>query len=124
MKIAIATEGNEVCQHFGKCENFTIVELDGATIVDKKVVNTKENLHSSLPGYLASFDVKTVLAGGMGGGASTNLSNLGIIAITGVQGTVDSAINDFANGLLKPGAANCNDHHQSGGHTCSCGHGH
>ena len=37
MKIAIATEGANVSGHFGKCENFTIVEIQNS---DGKALGT------------------------------------------------------------------------------------
>ena len=35
MKIAIATEGANVSGHFGKCENFTIVEIQNSDVKSK-----------------------------------------------------------------------------------------
>ena len=57
MKIAIATEGNVVSGHFGKCENFTILDIEGYSIRTKTVVNTEGNQHGLLPTFLASQGV-------------------------------------------------------------------
>lgn len=125
MKIAIATEGANVSAHFGRCENFTIVELDGTSAIkDKKVISTQGNQHAALPDYLAALGVQTVISGGMGSGASENLKKANITAITGVHGTVDAAINSFIKGELKPGEADCHghehghEHHEN--HSCNC----
>jgi len=53
MKIAIATEGTNVSGHFGKCENFTIAEIENSNLISKVVVNTMGNQHGLLPTFLA-----------------------------------------------------------------------
>lgn len=55
MKIAIATEGNNISSHFGKCERFTVVEIENKSIKSKEVVSTEGNQHGLLPSFLASL---------------------------------------------------------------------
>ncbi|NVM30725.1 MAG: dinitrogenase iron-molybdenum cofactor, partial [Candidatus Helarchaeota archaeon] len=35
MKIGIATEGDSVAQHFGRCSAYTIVELQGTEVLEQ-----------------------------------------------------------------------------------------
>jgi predicted Fe-Mo cluster-binding NifX family protein len=125
MKIAIATEGTSVFGHFGKCENFTLVDVENNEVKSKTVVSTLGNQHGLLPAFLASHKVNVVIAGGMGEGAKQKLDQNNIEAITGVSGSVEEAINSYINGILKSSGANCSDHEHSHSHGeggCSCGH--
>lgn len=76
MKIAIATEGTNVSGHFGKCENFTIVEMENSEVKNKTILNTMGNQHGLLPAFLASHNVNVVIAGCMGEGARQNLISI------------------------------------------------
>lgn len=125
MKIAIATEGVNVSGHFGKCENFIIMEIENSDVKSKTVVSTLGNQHELLPGFLASHNVNVVIAGGMGEGARQNLISKGIEIISGVSGNIDEAVNAYLNGTLKYTNTGCPGH--SGGHShgesgCNCGH--
>lgn len=127
MKIAIPTEGTNISGHFGKCENFTIAEIENSNIKSKVVVSTLGNQHGLLPAFLASHDVNVVIAGGMGEGARQNLVSNGIEIISGVNGNIDEAIDAFLNGTLKSSDVGCSGHGHSHGHDhgengCSCGH--
>ncbi len=132
MKIAIATEGSSVSAHFGKCETFTIAEIENSNIKNKSVISTEGNQHGLLPGFLASQGVDLVIAGGMGEGARQNLADNGIEIISGISGNVDEAIEAFIKGRLVSTNAGCaghghehghDDEHSHGhGHGCSCGH--
>jgi predicted Fe-Mo cluster-binding NifX family protein len=125
MKIAIATEGTSVFGHFGKCENFTLVDVENNEVKSKTVVSTLGNQHGLLPAFLASHKVNVVIAGGMGEGAKQKLDQNNIEAITGVSGSVEEAINSYINGILKSSGANCSSHEHSHSHGeggCSCGH--
>lgn len=115
MKLAITTNGDQVNDHFGSCETFTLVELENGTVNEKQVVGTEGNHHGSLPGYLSSLGVNVVISGGMGDGAKQKLSQLGIETITGVQGSIDDIIDQFNEGNLKtiPQAGKS--------HQCNCG---
>ncbi len=42
LKIAIATEQNNVFGHFGKCENFTVVEIENSEVKSKTILTLKE----------------------------------------------------------------------------------
>lgn len=127
MKIAVATEGSNVSGHFGKCENFTIAEIENSEVKNKVVVNTQGNQHGLLPAFLASHNVNVVIAGGMGEGARQGLTSKGIEIITGASGNIDEVINSFLNGRLQSSNTGCAGHSHSHGHSngdsgCNCGH--
>jgi predicted Fe-Mo cluster-binding NifX family protein len=126
MKIAIPTEETNVSSHFGKCENFTIVEIENSKIKGKVIVNTEGNQHGLLPAFLAAHGVNVVIAGGMGEGARKNLVSNNIEIISGVRGNIDEAINAFLAGTLESSDEGCSGHDHSHGHEhgesgCNCG---
>lgn len=122
MKIAVATEGNSVSAHFGRCEHFTIFDVENSEIKKKMVVDTTGNQHGLLPAFLISHGVDTVIAGGMGDGARQGLISKGIHIIEGISGEIDETVKKHLSGTLKAGQGNCEGHdHSHGSHECSCG---
>lgn len=122
MKLAIATEGNMVSNHFGRCENFTLCEIEGNRLIEKSLINTQGNQHASLPNFLTGLKVNVVISGGAGSGAMQSLNQKGIKIITGVQGPIDSVIDAYLKGQLESSEVICNEHqhqHQHG-HSCNC----
>lgn len=127
MIIAIATEGENVSGHFGRCENFTLFEIFESTIKNKNNLNTSENQHGALPAFLKSQGVQVVILGGLGSGAKQGLVANGIEVIAGISGNIDTVINQYLAGNLESGNEGCrghghshDDNHESGG--CNCGH--
>lgn len=124
MKIAIATEGTNVSGHFGKCENFTIVEIENSNVKSKAVINASGNQHGLLPAFLASNNVNVVIAGGMGEGARQNLISNNIEIISGASGNIEEVISAYLNGSLKSNDSGCSGHEHSHDHGeggCNCG---
>lgn len=109
LKIAIATEGREVAAHFGRCPMYTIVDIENDQIVNKEVIANPGHEPGFLPGYLAQKGVQCVIAGGAGPRAKSLFAEQEIEIITGVSGSVDSALEHFINGTLETGADTC-DH--------------
>lgn len=126
MKIAIATEGTYVSGHFGKCENFTVVEIENSEVKSKTIINTEGNQHGLLPAFLASHGVNLVVAGGMGEGARQKLVSNNIEIITGASGKIEDVISAYISGTLESSGAGCSGHEHAHGHNhgeggCSCG---
>jgi predicted Fe-Mo cluster-binding NifX family protein len=134
MKIAIATEGNQVFNHFGRCETFTICEVEGHTLKETQLVDTQGHTHGALPDFLANLGVQAVIVGGMGGGAVQKLAQKSITIYTGVRGTVEDAIQQYLRKELQPldvtqalAESHHHDHHHDhdhhhGGHSCNRHH--
>ncbi len=120
MKIAVATEQGMVFGHFGKCEQFTILETDEKDILSKELLDTKEHGHGMLPPYLAEAGVQLVIAGGMGDGAKQKLAAAGIEYIVGAQGAVEEVVKSYLEGTLVASEEGCHDHHHHQGHQCQC----
>jgi len=109
LQLAIATEGNQVSAHFGRCLSYTVVDIQDGQIVNKQEIPNPGHEPGFLPGYLAQKGVQCVIAGGAGPRAKDLFAEQGIEIITGVSGSVDSVLEDFMNGTLKTGVDTC-DH--------------
>jgi predicted Fe-Mo cluster-binding NifX family protein len=122
-KIAVATDGAEVAQHFGRCSAYTLVETKDGTVVDQTVIPNPGHQPGFLPRFLAEKGVNCVIAGGMGPRAQNLFAEQGINTIIGVTGPVAEAIESYLSGSLVGGDSLCehghghgDGHHDCGGH--------
>jgi predicted Fe-Mo cluster-binding NifX family protein len=119
MKVAIATDGQSVSQHFGHCEGFTIYDCTEESMTNPMVVQKKEFIPNPghQPGFLPNFlnerGVKVIVAGGMGEGAVRIFNEKEIEVITGAFGKVDVIIDEYVSGKLKPAGRICHEHQHS-----------
>lgn len=107
MKIAISTDNGKVSAHFGRCPEFTIVEIKNNKVVSRKVIDNPGHRTGFLPKFLNEQGVKYVIAGGAGFRAKQFFDQFGIKLITGVQDKIDNVINEFINGKLEQGKDLC-----------------
>ena len=92
--------------HFGHCDIYTIVELEGNEI---KSVSTLENVPHVQGGcmapvqHLSSNGVNVLLAGGMGMRPLMGFNQVGVqVFFAGHHPTVGKAVQAFAEGKLQP----------------------
>ena len=109
MKIAVATEGARVAEHFGHCAEYTIAEIQDGRLAGKMVIANPGHQPGFLPRYLAGLGVSCVIAGGMGAKAQDLFREAGIKTVVGVTGPVTLVIEDFLAGRLMAGESLC-DH--------------
>ena len=117
MKIAVATEGGMVAQHFGRCPEYTLIELAGGSVIDEKVIPNPGHEPGFLPGYLADMGINCIIAGGMGPRAQSLFEEENIETFIGITGPVKKVIEDYLSGDLQTGVSSC-DHDQID-HSCS-----
>ncbi|MDK2903441.1 MAG: hypothetical protein PWQ93_1360 [Clostridiales bacterium] len=108
-RIAIATEGDYVSQHFGHCSTYTLVDIDNGHVKNKTIIMNPGHEPGFLPHYLAKESINYIIAGGMGTQAQAIFNQLGIKPILGVTGTIDEVIEAFVNDKLQDGESLC-DH--------------
>ena len=115
MKIAISTDGEQVSAHFGRCQVYTIFEVEEKKVAGTKVVDTPPHQPGFLPEFLNGMGVNYVITGGMGPRAQDLFKQLNIEPIIGVHGQVDSVIQDYLDEKLESGESLCThgtgDHH-------------
>jgi predicted Fe-Mo cluster-binding NifX family protein len=107
MKIAIATDGNYVSAHFGRCPSYTIVDIDNGKVINKEVIDNPGHQPGFIPQFLHKKKVECIIAGGMGRRAIDLFNEYGIQTIVGVIGEIDTVINQIIEGTLKGGESLC-----------------
>ena len=108
MKIAISTDSEKVSEHFGRCPEFTIIEIRDNKVRDRRVISNPGHMIGFLPKFLKEQGVSCVIAGGAGFRAQELFEQFGIKLITGIQGEISEVVNHFINGNLKQGKDMCN----------------
>ena len=118
MKLAISTDNDMVSAHFGRCQCYIIVDIDGHEIKSKSRIDTPPHQPGFLPGFLNQQGVNCVITGGMGPRAQNLFRELNIEPIIGVSGMVDEVIDRYISGQLEAGESQCthgeDHHHQCG----------
>lgn len=109
MIIAVATQDGAVAAHFGRCSEYTIVEVEDGSVVDTKTVPNPGHEPGVLPGFLADQGAECMIAGGMGPRAQNLFARLDIDVVVGATGPVDAVVRDHIRGCLEIGDDLC-DH--------------
>lgn len=117
MKIAVASEGKTVAQHFGHCEGFHVFDVQEGKISVGAFYPNPGHKPGFLPNYLHDLGVNVIISGGMGGGAIAIFSEKGIQVVTGAMGDSEAAAHGFIAGTLTSTGSVCKDHQ----HSDSCG---
>lgn len=107
MKIAVSTDSGKVSGHFGRCPEFTIVEIKNNKVRDKKLIQNPGHITGFLPKFLKEQGISCVIAGGAGSRAQELFEQFRIKLITGVRGDVEEAIKEFIKGKLEQGEDLC-----------------
>ena len=107
MKIAISTDSEKVAEHFGRCPEFTIVEIKNNKVKDRKIIFNPGHMTGFLPKFFKEKGVNCVIAGGAGSRAQELFEQFGIKLITGIQGKVNDVIKEFIKKELKQGEDLC-----------------
>ena len=114
MKIALPSRGNQIDDHFGHCEYFTVFTVDTATkeIIDSQNVPSPAGCgcKSNIATVLADMGVKVMLAGNMGEGAVRVLNNSGIEVLRGCSGDVNTTASKWLEGTLVDSGDSCHSH--------------
>lgn len=117
MKIAVASNGDQVTEHFGHCEAFHIFHSENNVIVKKELVANPGHRPGFLPNFLNDLGVMVIISGGMGGGAVDIFNSHNIEVIVGARGLSEDAANAYLAGNLKSTGSVCHDHQ----HHDTCG---
>jgi len=112
VKYAVPVSGGVVSAHFGHCEQFALIDVDGAKkqILKKELVNSPGHEPGLLPQWLAEKGVSLVISGGMGSRAQSLFQQNKIGVITGImESDPEKVVLSYLNGILATGANIC-DH--------------
>ena len=114
--IAIATEGNMVAQHFGRCPEYTLYKIVDGSVIEEKIIPNPGHEPGFLPGYLAEMGVNCIIAGGMGPRAQSLFDAENIETYIGISGPISEVIAAYLSGNLQSGVSTCD--HPYGDHSC------
>ncbi|MFW6134184.1 MAG: NifB/NifX family molybdenum-iron cluster-binding protein [Elusimicrobiota bacterium] len=107
MKIAISTHGSNVSEHFGRCPEFTIIDLQDGKVTTRETIENPGHRPGFLPDYLKNQGVDCIIAGGMGMKAKMLFEKSGIDTILGITGNIDKVIEKITKGELEGGESLC-----------------
>lgn len=106
-KIAVASEGNAVSEHFGFCKDFTIFSVEGSHIEQSESIANPGHKPCVLPEFIISNKVDTIIAGNMGKAAVEKFQGQGITVILGAKGETKDAVERFLQGDLVSNNTSC-----------------
>jgi len=114
MRIAVASEGGSVTEHFGHCENFNIYDAENGNIVKEESIRNPGHKPGFLPNFLADRGVDVIISGGMGGGAVDIFNERGVEVVVGAAGDAKNAAASYLRGELKTTGSICHEHAHHG----------
>jgi predicted Fe-Mo cluster-binding NifX family protein len=111
MKFAVPTNDGKLCQHFGHCEAFALIDVDGSnTIINETYVTPPPHEPGLLPPWLSQQGVNCIIAGGMGSRAQQLFAQNSVKVVTGAQGEyAKEVVENYLKGTLVTGTNTC-DH--------------
>jgi predicted Fe-Mo cluster-binding NifX family protein len=122
MKIAIPMEEGILASHFGRCQEFAIIDLDtdARQIITIETMVPPDHQPGAFPRWLNELGVTAVIAGGMGQRAIQLFTQMGIDLYAGAP--IDAPENlarAYIDGTLRTqfipcegGHGNCDHHHE------------
>lgn len=114
MKIALPSRGNQIDDHFGHCEYYTVFTVDkpAKKIVDSQVVPSPTGCgcKSNIAHILSEMGVTLLLAGNMGEGAVRVLNESGIEVVRGCTGDIKTVALSWLEGSLVDSGDCCHNH--------------
>jgi predicted Fe-Mo cluster-binding NifX family protein len=112
MKVAIPLVGGRLSAHFGHCEQFAVVGVNGETqeITGQELLTPPAHEPGALPRWLAEMDVNLIIAGGMGQRAQQLFTQSGIEVLCGApDAEPEQLVTQYLQGKLALGDNIC-DH--------------
>ncbi len=107
---AIPLENGRLCQHFGHCQQFSLIEVENDSIVNEVLLTPPPHEPGLLPAWLAEKGVTEVIAGGMGQRAVNLFAAQAIQVHVGAQPkSPKELVNDWLQQSLVTGTNAC-DH--------------
>ena len=112
MKIALPSCQNQVDEHFGHCEYFTVFTIDNNKIASQETITPPPGCgcKSDIALTLAQMGVKLMLAGNMGQGAVNVLGGNGIQVVRGCSGDVRDVVESWLAGSVNDSGIACSHH--------------
>lgn len=107
MKVALSTDNGYVAGHFGRCPQFTIVNIENKLVANKEIIDNPGHHPGFLPKFLSEKGVEVIIAGGMGHRAQELFCQHNIEIIVGITGKIDEVLSELIKGSLQGGESLC-----------------
>jgi predicted Fe-Mo cluster-binding NifX family protein len=115
MKIALPSRNNNIDDHFGHCEYFTVMTVDeNKHITAEEIVQSPSGCgcKSNIVETLSHMGVTLMLAGNIGGGAVNVLNSRDIQVVRGCSGDVKTVAQEWLAGSVTDSGIVCRKHEQ------------
>jgi ATP-binding protein involved in chromosome partitioning len=110
MKVAVPLSKGLLCNHFGHCEKFAVIEVQEGRMAATALHTPPPHEPGVIPRWLGELGVNLVIAGGMGQRAITLFTERGIKIIVGAPNLApETLVQNYLTGALESGANVC-DH--------------
>lgn len=107
-KVAIPLAGGRLTEHFGHCERFALLQVQGGKVLRKEEYVPPPHEPGVLPRWLSDMQVDLVIAGGMGKKALRLFDQQKIEVITGApKSTPEELVQSYLSGTLVSGPNPC-----------------
>lgn len=107
---ALPTKAGQLCQHFGHCEKFAIIETEDGEFVNEEMLTPPVHEPGLYPRFLAEKGINVIIAGGMGQKAQDLFKQNNIEVHYGVEAdSPKNLVNKYLTDSLQTGANLC-DH--------------
>lgn len=110
LRIAVASEKEQVTAHFGHCEAFIVFDTENDEIIGMQSLPNPGHKPGFLPKYLNEKGVDVIISGGMGQSAVDIFNDNDIEVIVGAAGTARESAEKYLKGELKCTGSICHDH--------------
>lgn len=107
MKVAVSTDNGYVSAHFGRCPEFTILDIADGKILKQETLPNPGHHPGYLPEFFDKLGVNAVIAGGGGQRAQMLFAEKKIQFILGVTGTIEETVDKLCKGQLQGGESLC-----------------
>lgn len=107
MRIAIATDGEYVSPHFGRCPSYTLIDVENKKTINRLEVSNPGHSPGAIPRFLHEKGVKKIICGGVGVRAQGFFAELGIETVVGVEGRIEDVIHRLEQETLQGGESLC-----------------
>ena len=101
MKIAISTDNGYVSSHFGRCPEFTFVEIEDSKMISGETVVNPGHHPGYLPQFLKDKGINCIIAGGMGMRAQELFKEVDIETMLGIEGKIQDIVKEILDGTIK-----------------------
>ncbi|QAT51329.1 dinitrogenase iron-molybdenum cofactor [Caproiciproducens sp. NJN-50] len=110
MKIAVACDGKNVSVHFGHCQGFELFTVENGKVSGRQFYQNPGHKPGFLPDFLSKLGAKTVITGGIGGGATDIFKEKNIEVISGAEGDAGENVEKYLEGKLESSGSVCHEH--------------